>query len=520
MAPHSMETILQPPQWPLALSSFVTWCLMWDPKSRPTSTQALQHEYFVDAIDPLRPKPSTTRLLQRKHSVYEPKSQKQAVESLPPSTRTSWFRKSLITHDSAPAVPQHGTNIQSLSPNSSPISSSAIPTITISQKMRPNVNKRATWADGSTPTTGAPMPILPSIRPISPLSNAVTAQARTAIIAENPSLSSTSTTLVEEKGLKKIGRQLSVASHGNHYADMHRQEAERALSGNGGVTSPTGAQKEGFFSHLRKRARRLSGRHQAPVSPKYDDIEASAGYGPSQSNRSSAAFEQSGSPETLPKHDFTELDRALQNVRYSLETSSQSPHSIVPSQRTSLINAVTSPPTKRVQSLAQLPTPRAMDDPQPSNLGPGPISSRTRRALQLSTHPAYRYETPDEEEEILDEALHRSQPVPSGTEGRSKTEVDMPQSGAAIKDNGRQLLHHSLSSNAIINPYPTPSPSAKRNGMLFTQTLMHEPATPLNITRTRPKEDHSTLWPTPPYEENEWAASAAASIFAAGSAYR
>ncbi|MCJ1476503.1 hypothetical protein MMC13_005169 [Lambiella insularis] len=520
MAPHSMETILQPPQWPLAFSSFVTWCLMWDPKSRPTSSEALQHEYFVDAIDPLRPKSSTNRLLQRKHSVHDPKTQKPTVESPPPSSRTSWFRKSLITRDSAPAVPQHAINVQSLSTAPSPIHANTIPTVSISSRIRPNVNKRATWANGSTPATGAPMPILPSIRPISPLSNAVTAQARTTTILENHSLSSTSTTLVEEKGSKKIGRQLSVASHGNHYTDAHRQDAERALNGNGGLASPTSAQKEGFFSHLRKRARRLSGRHQVPISPKYDDIEASAGCGPWQSNRSSVAMEHNGVPETLPKHDFTELDKALQNVRYSLETSSQSPHSIVPSQKSPLANSVVSPSAKRVQSLVQLPTPRTIDDPQPVSSGPGPISSRTRRALQLSTHPAYRYETPDEEEEILDEALHRSHPAARAMEERSKTEVDINQNGPAVKDSSRRMLHHSLSSGAIINPYPTPSPSAKRNGMLFSQTLMDEPATPLNIAKTRPKEDHSTLWPTPPYEENEWAASAAASIFAAGSAYR
>ena len=58
-----METILRAPQWPAALSSFVTWCLMWDPKNRPTSAEAMKHEYFNAAIDPLRPKSSRSRLL-------------------------------------------------------------------------------------------------------------------------------------------------------------------------------------------------------------------------------------------------------------------------------------------------------------------------------------------------------------------------------------------------------------------------------------------------------------------------
>ena len=514
-----METILQPPHWPLTLSSFVTSCLMWDPKARPTSAQALLHEYFFDAVDPLRPRSSTTRLLQRKQSLYEPKPPKQQIESPPASTRTSWFRKSLISRESAPAVPQHCINTGTISPNPSPIHSNTIPTITISPKIRPNANKRATWTNSRTPSTGAPMPILPSIRPISPLSNAVTAQARTSVIGESSGLSSNYTVARDEKITKKIGRQLSVASHGNHYADIHRQDVERSLNGNGtGFTSPTSAQKEGFLSHLRKRARRLSGRHQIPLSPKYDDVEASAGCAPWQSNRSSVAIEQNGVPDNLPKHDFAELDRALQNVRYSLDTSSESPHSVVGSQRSPLVNTVSTPATKRVQSLAQLPSPRPLDEIPSPTTGPGPIASRTRRALQLSTHPAYRYETPDEEEELLDEALHNSQRAIRGMEGRSKTDLDVSRSFLSVKD--RPSLHHSLSSNAIANPYPTPSPSAKRNGMLFTQSLMDEPAAPLNIARSRPQEDYSTLWPTPPYEENEWAASAAASIFAAGSAYR
>ncbi|KAH9203319.1 kinase-like domain-containing protein [Leptodontidium sp. 2 PMI_412] len=50
MAPQSMSSILQNP-WPASLSNLVTWCLMWEPKSRPTSTQALSHEFFVDSIN-------------------------------------------------------------------------------------------------------------------------------------------------------------------------------------------------------------------------------------------------------------------------------------------------------------------------------------------------------------------------------------------------------------------------------------------------------------------------------------
>jgi meiosis induction protein kinase IME2/SME1 len=99
------------------------------------------------------------------------------------------------------------------------------------------------------------MPILPSIRPISPLSNAVTAQANSRIANENPGHQTMTASLQEEKAAKKIGRQLSVASNGNHYADIHRQEAERALNGDGGLMSPPNGQKESFFSHLRSQRR-------------------------------------------------------------------------------------------------------------------------------------------------------------------------------------------------------------------------------------------------------------------------
>ncbi|KKY34571.1 putative cmgc rck mak protein kinase [Diaporthe ampelina] len=106
MAPHSMDTILQTPQWPSSLSHFVTWCLMWDPKNRPTSTQTLQHEYFADAVDPLRPKSSASRMLGRKPSEI---GRSKDAATPPTSSKPSWFRKSLIGRtDSNEAVPQQG----------------------------------------------------------------------------------------------------------------------------------------------------------------------------------------------------------------------------------------------------------------------------------------------------------------------------------------------------------------------------------------------------------------------------
>ena len=513
-----METILQAPQWPASLSNFVTWCLMWDPKNRPTSLQAMNHEFFADAVDPLiRPK-SSSKLLGRKHSAYEPKH-KDSDGAL--SQRSSWFRKSLIGRESAPTVPQQAQNTQNTqltSPRPSPVRQVPAPE---PPKTRPNATKRATWSNGPTQSM-APMPILPSIRPISPLSNAVTAEARSTSLADpqqRPAPPAAAAAAQQPDKGKKIGRQLSLASHGNHYAEMG---ADRALSGLG---SPTSSQKESFFSHLRKRARRLSGRNQTAVqSPKYDDIEATAGQAPWASNRSSMVVDSPAPVQHASRGEFTELDKALQNVRYSLDASAQPPQQ-APSQHVQL------PPMEPTPAAAPIILKRnsSLRHGEDQPLSPGPISSRTRRALHLSVHPSYRYETPDEEEELLDEALHGAQRAARGLSMRQSEQdsrgVAKRQEGNAVvrdlKPQQPSSLHHSHSVGSMANPYPTPSPSAKRNGMLFAGGLIDRPTTPVSIARPR-KENaaNNSMWPTPPYEENEWASSASASIFAAGSIYR
>ena len=509
MAPHSMESILPSHQWPLALSNFVTWCLMWDPKNRPTSFQALNHDYFADAVDPLRPK-SSGRLLNRKHSGFESKS-KEHTEAPQLSTRASWFRKSLIGRDSTPVVaPQQQQNTQLLSPRPSPVHNHTTqsPPV-VASKARPNANKRATWASGTTPTVGAPMPVLPSIRPVSPLSTSVTVQAQNSTINESEHKPIVTHTPEPEK--KKMGRQLSLASHGNHYNDL-------PSSGVSGLASPTSGQKESFFSHLRKRARRLSGRNQAPASPRYEDIEASAGHVPFASNRSSMQVEPV--PEEVTRTDASGFTQVwLPSVQH-IETNAYAPQQSYAqvSRQNSASVAPTSAP-KRTSSLSNRHSLGALDE-SATTAAPGPVSSRTRRALHLSSHPSYKYETPDEEDELLDEALHGVQRAAGALDRSYKVQEDPSRHVLSTKDLNKQSLHHSQSVGSITNPYPTPSPSAKRNGMLFNQTLMPEPATPINIVRNRPKENHTVMWPTPPYEENEWAASAAASIFAAGSAYR
>ena len=515
MAPHSLETILRTPQWPLGLSNFVTWCLMWDPQRRPTSTQALQHEYFADAADPLL-RPKSSRLLSKKLSNVDSKSRKESVESPPLSSKPSWFRKSFVGKENGSAISGQSVKTQVASPRPSPVHATTGPAqLTLAPnpkatiKARPFANKRATWAHGANPANAAPMPILPSIRPISPFSATVTAQAHT-LNNDTTVPAPPSNQIAEGKASKKIGRQLSVASNGNHYADYHRQEAERALNGNRDISSPSGTQKESFFSHLRKRARRLSGRPQAPMSPTADDVEANAGCGPWQSNRSSMAVDQNVIMDTVMKKNVAEVDRALQSVKHSAEASSPAPNA-----QMQQIYPSNGAPLERHSSVSSQYARQAEN-----GVNGGLISNRTRRALQLSTHPSHKYETPDEEDEILHEALSGAAKAVKGLQTSKATKSYQnltPPLASSERESAYQHSEPPPTNSVTPNPYPTPSSSAKRNSIKFDQYQPIEPTSPLNIQKTRPKDVSSPRWPTPPYEENEWAKSAAASIFAAGS---
>ncbi|KAJ9605476.1 Serine/threonine protein kinase [Cladophialophora chaetospira] len=491
MAPHAMETILQPPQWPLAFSNFVTWCLMWDPKNRPTSKQAMEHDFFIDAVDPLRPK-SSSRLLGRKHSDLSFRS-KDTAETPTITSKPSWFRRSLIARESAPAVPQHLPEPKVVQQESESLVS----------RLRPQASKRATWANGANSNGAAPMPILPSIRPISPLPNAVTAQASSTYAS--PSDLRHDSKPVEEKS-KKIGRQLSINSHGNHYADAHRLEAERALNANSGLVSPPSGQKESFFSHLRKRARRFSGRHGL-ASPNGDDVEANAANVP-WSNRSSLMVD-SAIPEV--NHDFSDLDKILQNVRYSLDV--VEPENV---QRKSSKEGISNQGSlKRTHSVPRSQGSRSGENPTQT---PAPTNNRTaRRTIAIN-----QYETPEEADELLDEALrsaHRA--VRRLDQNGNAYSKNQPQRNAlALKDYNRQSLPQIPSNPALHGAYLTPSPSAKRNGVQFNSNTSTS-VQPLNITKKRNEHEHvPPHWPTPPYEENDWASAAANSILATGQMYR
>jgi len=486
MAPHSMDTILQTPQWPASLSHFVTWCLMWDPKNRPTSTQAIAHEYFADAVDPLRPKSSTARMLGRKQSDLT--RGKESASSTPTSSKPSWFRKSLIGRSESaemPPVAQQSIGKENTAPRPSPVQ---ITPELQSPKARPAANKRTTWNNG--PSNVAPMPILPTIRPITPLSDAVTAQASSRTPSYNDAYANGASRnlQVEDKGSKKIGRQLSVASSTNHYAEIHRQQAERALNGNSGLASPPSGQKEGFFSHLRKRARRFSGRHQTPISPAYDDIEAQAGCGPWGSNRSSMVIDQPPAP--IPKDTFESLDKTLRDTQPTAE---------VPPQ----------PPVHQVSSVSNLKRHHSLPHHQPRSVDnligaarAGPVSSRTRRAAAVQG--VHQYDAPDEEDELLDEVLTSTH--------RAMKRLEKDPRAASIR--------HSASNLGLASPYPTPSPSANGGPTSHAAVLYsdsQEAVTPQPLDLNKKTSEYK--WPTPPYDESDWAAAASASIWAAGNRF-
>ncbi|TLD12915.1 uncharacterized protein PgNI_03700 [Pyricularia grisea] len=499
MAPHAMDTILQAPQWPASLSQFVTWCLMWDPKNRPTSTQALAHEYFADAVDPLRPKSSASRILGRKQSDLN--KGKDSATSTPTSSK-SWFRKSLIgrtdSNESAAPAPV----AKDVAPRPAPIH-------TVSEISQPKVrppaaaSKRTTWTNG--PSNVAPMPILPTIRPISPMSDAVTAQASNRTPTYNDAYANASSNRGTEKASKKIGRQLSVASSTNHYAEIHRQQAERALNGNGGLASPPSGkqEKESFFSHLRKRARRFSGRHQAPISPTYDDVEAQAGCGPFASNRSSMVIDQQGQAAGKDSHS---------DYMGSAEPPAVPVHNVPTNNNGTL---------KRHHSLPHH-QPRSVDNlmnaaRNGNNVPGGPISSRTRRAQAGQPGGMHQYDAPDEEDELLDEVLTSTHKAMTKLENKDKAP---PHSNSHYNNMAKTPASNRNSAaaahNASLNPYPTPSPSANGNSVLFGDGSENMTPKPLSLDKgnTSTPADYGK-WPTPPYEESEWAASASASIWAA-----
>lgn len=495
MVPHTLDSLLPEPQWPASFANFVAWCLMWDPKLRPTSRQALEHEFFFDAVDPLRPKSShTARVLARKSAAFSPSVEQ--TDSQPQlSTKTSsWFRKSLPAREAAPpAVPSHSQTPYDTPARQSPMPTGSIDTPPPSIKSRTLSTKRATWMHGSSSNV-APIPILPSIRPVSPKPHEVNAQA--------------STRYTDQFEHRKIGRQLSVNSQGNQYAEMHRQEAERILNGGNGVKTPTSSGKESFFSHLRKRARRLSGRYPAPLSPNPEDVEANAGCAPWQGNRQSIA-PMAMDPSSDP--NFADLDRALRNVRDSVDVSANPAITSQQQQQRPRqpIKMMSSPSLERQHSLPYGDPATTAPPPVPMN-----FFSRNRKSFKQPSHG--KYDIPNEADELLDEAIASAHTAAQKLDKRHSATIRASQQPA--RPPIQQVFSDPGSGAAA---YLTPSHSKDDMSSTGLAANYYTSTKPMNIPQGPRKYDSiAPQWPTPPYDENDWAAAAAASIFATQQAFR
>lgn len=231
------------------------------------------------------------------------------------------------------------------------------------------------------------------------------------------------------------------------------------------------------------------------ASPGGDDIEANAANVP-WSNRSSMIVDN-----VIPEAqtDFLDLDQALQSVRYSLEKSNEQQRALAAK------NTLNQSTLKRTHSL-----PRTRSQKSNENLvnSSTPAANRTRRTLHLSGNPVQQYETPAEEDELLDEALASAR--------RAARRLNV-QPSPMHSDPKLHALANVTSSPDMHSAYLTPSPSANRNGVQFGSS-MQTPSKPLNVNKQRVEEYVPSHWPTPPYEDNEWAAQTAANIFAQASA--
>lgn len=392
--------------------------------------------------------------------------------------KNSWFRKSFIggRTDGGVVSPPPTTNADR----------------DAGRPARPE--KRSTWhapkissATGLS-NNGAPMMILPSIRPVSPLSDAVSVQAARAGRDENGTSSDKDRRKMEEKAVRKIGRQLSVAStHSQHngYANGTQQAVDK-LNGNvpgagagaggagggaGAVASPT-SHKEGFFSHLRKRARRLSGRTTGlPPSPEDEDLESGVGCGiawgggggrDGGSNRSSMLVDSSG--------DAAGIDRAIKEVDAVLAE----PNAVSRSNSATLRRNPSFPPTPNASRAGELSI--------ATGVAQTPNFPRTRRSVRNTKQ---RYETPDENDELVGEVPAAAAAAgAAGTAAGYDPHYDIT---PTRKDSNKDLRHVHAP-----NGYPTPSPQA--NHRYYPKGL------DIGGKVRRDDEMADPKWPTPPSE--------------------
>jgi len=527
MAPHTIDEFLPAPEWPAELCDFITWCLAWDPDQRPTATDAMHHQYFADALDPVRPKSAaSSRMLGRKTPDHEmPQDPRDSNHTLTSRT-SSWFRKSLNAKDHAPAI-QHQPVLRAESPvRQSPPKPE--PAVQPPADSRPAAVKRATWSIGAS-QYGAPMPFLPAIKPISPVPIAVHAQAQESF--NSPA---------REEPTATLTRQLSMLSQRTSTSDLHRHEAERVLNGRRSrrnLVSPSATQKDGFFSHLRKRTRRWSGKPGMPATPRDDDLEA-GDFGHATWHPTPQSMLPSLQTAMAPTSttDFGDIDNALRNIQYRL-----SPTKVSPIQTTQY-QTLTSADLKRHQSnsLGSDEQPQYQQQQQqsqgqvsPLRLGSAASSLRAnQRAMQrpgwFSQRRRATNEHPQESLPPLDHALGSAAAAMAKLEQqRSQYSPEYYPSGVPRRTS-RPNLRGSASTMGLAakGPYPTPSPSTSTRHDSNSNGF-NDWSKPIDI-RQRPVQNGNHPFPTPPYDESAlatryddpWAAAASATGQEAGEVWR
>lgn len=529
MAPHTIDEFLPAAEFPHELCHFITWCLAWDPQRRPTATQSLQHNYFVDAFDPLRPKSATSsRMLARKPHEVDAAVPLDASElaQTAGARSTSWFRRSLVVKESTtnmqqPYIQQQAQQQQQPQQqqqqitrpdpaNMSPVRVEPSVQIAVS-KTRPPATKRATWAIGSS-QYGAPMPFLPNIKPVSPIPNTVHAQA---LESFSPNKADSAATLT---------RQLSMLSQSKtNKSDSHHYATERNLGtkdSRANLASPTQT-KEGFLSHFKKRTRRWSGKPGMPTTPRDDDIEAN-GAGLATWHAPGQCMAHNLQSAMIPPQintDFGEIDNALRNIQYRMSPTKVSPIKTLNHQAsTPMLRRQTS------QLLNQGDQSQAMVSPL--RLGSAASSLRAnQRAMQRPGFFTQRRRAPSNQVDNIanvDQALGSvAEAVARQDQQRRQYSPERHVSGV-VRRTSRPNLRASASTMGLRNgPYPTPSPSTRHESDGYADW-----SKPMDIRTNQSRTGHP--FPTPPYDESAlaaryddpWAAAAAVAIAEAGQVWR
>jgi len=500
MAPHSLSTVLPSSQWSPSLTEFITWCLMWDPNARPTATQSMAHEYFADAHDPLRS--TASKRLSRVHM-----SSHDAVEPQQTATNktTAWLRRSLNARDlidnhrqQQPQPQQYHPQQQQQQPQQhqqqhqhqqQPHSRTIRPAPPIGQGHSLESAIVLNKPRGTSIKTSAMGSIQSELCSNSPSSSTNNLDSRTQSKASTH----------PEQSRNRLVRQLSGNSHANHYLEQHGQEAEKMISvGTVTPTTPLNTTKESFFSHLRKKARRISGRYHSPPSPRAVDVDMNDSVQWDASSAAASPTDILPDPDTPSKDSgFAELDKVLETVRDGLEKPSVTP----PKQphRTSSFSSLfrTSPFSKSKDQ-----TSTDMND-------------KNRKTIRHILAQDKRYDVPAEADELLNEALKSANHV------AHKLDTQLPVKTPERSQISVQDMTPDASPTAKLT-YLTPSPSYENNAVHFgvaqnvAMSKMMKPSVSV-IT------SHQQRWPTPPAEtdmEHAWAASASASICAVSNAWR